>query len=506
MGRRQRKVPDAPSESDDYDIFSSEGEGDEEIPLKPAAKPMKPAIIPLKPAAAVTPAIAKTSAEHGDVHTNSALEGERDITDRTEVEADTGSAIGADSYRAQSLQDEFINSRGNEAVSSRSELMQLHHTFQRVLGFTMENISLILEEEGMTTLSDFRSFPLDMFPRLAEKAKLKTSTLKKLRVFCAWLDRQPDGGKTWSFSPVVLKRELARGTSDSVSRREDHKATAPMPDKFGGAPSKWANFKTQYEAYVNSMSMEYSSVLSHSRVRYKYDLPAGPQADAIANDTDPLFLHDNNRIGRNKAVFNMLKSLTSDGDAYTHVLQHEKEQDGRAAWILLCAFYEGTDMLSITAEESRLKMEEARFTGGKGSFQKYLTTHLQAHTLMETNPEFNTVYSDYHKKELLLRGIRGTEFLPVIAVARSYPDWSFIKLVNFLRTQVTTQELTAKREERTARNTKGNEQYDKGKKRRGKRKNEGEEAPTGTSKSQHVGTSRKNQNSLPIPVWNALSR
>ena len=82
---------------------------------------------------------------------------------------------------------------------------------------------------------------------------------------------------------------------------------APIPDKFG-----WALFETQFEAYMNSLSEEYHSVLSHSRYRYDYDEPTGPRADTMANDIVPLFRHPNNVKGRN----NTLKSLTSDGDAY----------------------------------------------------------------------------------------------------------------------------------------------------------------------------------------------
>ena len=105
---------------------------------------------------------------------------------------------------------------------------------------------------------------------------------------------------------------------------------APMPDKFGGAPTKWALFKTQFEAYMNSLSEEYHSILSHSRYRYDYDEPTGPRADgAMANDIVPLFRHPNNVQGRNKTVYNTLKSLMGDGDAYTHVLAHESTQDGR---------------------------------------------------------------------------------------------------------------------------------------------------------------------------------
>ena len=108
----------------------------------------------------------------------------------------------------------------------------------------------------------------------------------------------------------------------------------------------------------------------------------------MMNDIVPLYRHPNNINWRSKTIFNMLKSLISDGDAYMHVLAHESTQNWRNVWISLCAFYEGPALMSITTEEVHLKMEAARYTGGnKGfTFQKYLTTHLQAYVFMEQNP------------------------------------------------------------------------------------------------------------------------
>ena len=54
-------------------------------------------------------------------------------------------------------------------------------------------------------------------------------------------------------------------------------------------------------------------------------------------------------------------------------------------------------------------MKTAKYAGAKGNVQNYLTTHLQAHMLMEKNPELSTVYSTFHKKDLLLRGIKCAE-------------------------------------------------------------------------------------------------
>ena len=63
--------------------------------------------------------------------------------------------------------------------------------FTGVLGFSVETVKLLVVEQDLRSLSDYRAFPADMFPTLSEKAKLTMSNLKKLHVFCEWLDRQP---------------------------------------------------------------------------------------------------------------------------------------------------------------------------------------------------------------------------------------------------------------------------------------------------------------------------
>ena len=143
------------------------------------------------------------------------------------------------------------------------------------------------------------------------------------------------------------------------------------------------------------------------------------------------------------SIIATLKLLTSDGDAYTHVLTHESTQDGRNAWITLCAFYEGPALMSITTEEACLKLEPAWYTGGnKGfTFQKYLTTHLQAYVLMEQNPALSTTYSEFHKKDLILKGIKCPNLKTVVEIARAKQEWTFAQIINYLRSLVTNHEL-----------------------------------------------------------------
>ena len=161
--------------------------------------------------------------------------------------------------------------------------------------------------------------------------------------------------------------------------------------------------------------------------------------------------------------------------------------------------------MSITTEEARLKMEAVRYTGGnKGlTFQKYLTTHLQAHVLMEQNPALSTTYSEFHKKDLLLKGIKRPNLKTVVEIARAKPEQTFAQTINYLRSSVTNHELNRTRdgEERQVRFTQsgrgsgggrggGRKRGKRGGRGRGKEKDKEDDTPRAKVVSAAAVTSR----------------
>ena len=135
-------------------------------------------------------------------------------------------------------------------------MANLVKVFTGVLKLDVASVKLLIIAQDLRSLSDYRAFLPDMFPTLCEKVNLKMSTLKNLRVFCDWLDRQPTTVCATDFTQDILDSEVATTASKKDSSPKDWKATVPIPDKFGGAPTKWALFKTQFEAYMNSLSEE----------------------------------------------------------------------------------------------------------------------------------------------------------------------------------------------------------------------------------------------------------
>ena len=113
------------------------------------------------------------------------------------------------------------------------EKADLVRVFTGVLGFSVETVKLLVIEQDLRSLSNYWAFPADMFPStLSEKAKLTMSNLKKLRVFCEWLDRHPLEVQAADFTTEVLDSEIAITASKKDCSPKDWKAMALMPDKF----------------------------------------------------------------------------------------------------------------------------------------------------------------------------------------------------------------------------------------------------------------------------------
>ena len=165
--------------------------------------------------------------------------GSDDDSDRKPTGKSTGQAKGEDDTNNEvSWWDEHTVVLPRELSSEKAALVKV---FTRVLKIDVACVRPLVEVQDLRSQSDYRAFLHDMFPT---QANLNMSNLKNLRVFCDWLDHQPTTVHATDFTQEVLECEIATTASKKDSSPKDRKATAPMPDKFGGTPAKWALFKT----------------------------------------------------------------------------------------------------------------------------------------------------------------------------------------------------------------------------------------------------------------------
>ena len=86
----------------------------------------------------------------------------------------------------------------------------------------------------------------------------------------------------------------------------------------------------------------------------------------------------------NKRVWNVLKSLIHETNAYDHVLDCDRTSNGRKAWLTLKTFYEGEDFKQRLQDEAFTILNQTiyRGEGPRYNFESYVNRHIKAHKLL----------------------------------------------------------------------------------------------------------------------------
>ena len=133
-------------------------------------------------------------------------------------------------------------------------------------------------------------------------------------------------------------------------------------------------------------------------------------------------------------MFKTLKSILSGGTVYTLIQIFKETQDGRKAWITLCTFYKGSEMVGISAKEACTKIQNMVYTGTEVNqpFHKYVGLHLMAHMLLDKNKVHK--FLDVLKIDYFLSGIKFSKLEAAVAMAHANPSWNFTQVISFLHT------------------------------------------------------------------------
>ena len=86
----------------------------------------------------------------------------------------------------------------------------------------------------------------------------------------------------------------------------------------------------------------------------------------------------------NKRVWNVLKSLLHETNAYDHILDCDKTSNGRKAWQVLKMFYEGEDFKQRLQDEAFSILNHTIYRGEslRYDFESYVNRHIKAHKLL----------------------------------------------------------------------------------------------------------------------------
>ena len=86
----------------------------------------------------------------------------------------------------------------------------------------------------------------------------------------------------------------------------------------------------------------------------------------------------------NKRVWNVLKSLLHETNAYEHIYGCDNTSNGRKAWKILIKFYEGEDFKQRLQDEAFTMLNQTiyRGEGPRYNFESYVNRHIKAHKLL----------------------------------------------------------------------------------------------------------------------------
>jgi hypothetical protein len=88
-------------------------------------------------------------------------------------------------------------------------------------------------------------------------------------------------------------------------------------------------------------------------------------------------------------VFDFLKTWTINGPAYPWMKQFSTTRNGRAAWMALLAYYEGSAARDRVKEAAYAAIANAKYHGEKKkfSFETYVNIHQEAYQDLRQNDE-----------------------------------------------------------------------------------------------------------------------
>ena len=200
---------------------------------------------------------------------------------------------------------------------------------------------VFMVRERLNTLSDYAELTSKEVNDLASKFERRTvadgrivipaKVLKNIQVFCFWAREKTRAGQ-----PLVAAdfdaAELTR------SHETTQEAPSIKPDKF--SEDKWTSWKLQFVTYLSHVQGVQFAPLDYV---VRTEPPPGPLATMSQRDRELYRYPLNGRHYNldNMTVYQLLSDVVAGTSGYTWIRDHDRSQNGWAAWMALVVHYEG---------------------------------------------------------------------------------------------------------------------------------------------------------------------
>lgn len=224
-----------------------------------------------------------------------------------------------------------------------------------------------------------------------------------------------------AFDQVQIQRYVDWMNALAEEKAEDSKAKdVPKLDDF----NQWYDFKEYLEMALDqtrnsSLGTPLSYLIrEHTVVTDEMRAEEFASLDQVLINTVVLegtaYQHDN------KVLFDMLKDLTLQGNAWEFIAGFNRSKDGRAAWLALKAQAEGPQASETRKQKAYADIAKAHYNGtGRFTLQSYITKHLAAHNVLRKEGE---TISENKKVTDFLRGIQDSRLDTAKQIVQSRAD------------------------------------------------------------------------------------
>lgn len=264
-----------------------------------------------------------------------------------------------------------------QAIAFQAALTRLGFNAQSIAGLnangvqSVEDLINLTDKDTAQILKIVRAGPPPIIvPYLAQK---------RLDIFCFWATRRNRLNEP--LNPVLFDQVATNtyGSMMALSTQEENLVVKP-PGEFK-KDTKWKNFKEGAIAYLNAVRGKHDIPLAY--VIREQDIPVPNQVYQSEHhrliSITPLqgieFEDDNGR------VFDLLKSWTINGHAWTWMRAFNSTRNGRSAWLALINHFEGDAQRDRVKDQAYASIVAAKYYGErkKFSFETYVTIHQEAY-------------------------------------------------------------------------------------------------------------------------------
>jgi hypothetical protein len=260
---------------------------------------------------------------------------------------------------------------------------------QDLIGLTDKDVAQVLKIIRAST-------PPVVVPYIAQR---------RLNIFCYWVNRRTHLNE--AIDPARLNQQALEsyGRLMAFDEAQDDDATkvkAPAEYKTG---SKWKPFREGVIAYLNSVKGSHSIPLAYVICEREIPDPLAVYQSEHHRLISIMPLNGIEYEEDNGKVFDLLKSWTLNGPAWTWMRAHNNTRNGRAAWLGLVAHFEGDAQRDRVKDQAYAAIAAARYHGErkKFSFETYVTIHQDAYADLV---QYGEVVSEEKRVRDLLQGIK----------------------------------------------------------------------------------------------------